>query len=257
MLTQGLKTKGPARRIKINKNRSQATVCNEIVREFSRCQKRLKISTFAVYLVLLLIAISSTVTAQSNCRQTPYSFCILRYMGHMSDSTIKNQSNYIFRLFEGTVLNEVKLRYPLWQRCSDTLEERLSKSFRLDLNQDQGDRDPVENFSFPIRAHLDSLGIKKFAVFYIYNDDDHAIRKEMISPVPDKRRQFKDEDIYFYVSIYDIKENCASFEFKMELDQIFKKQRNKDESTACEIFSARALMAIEEWGCDTVCKYSK
>jgi hypothetical protein len=241
--------------MKIKKKRSQSAVCDRIVRKFSRYQKQLKISTFAVYMVLLLIAISSAVTAQSNCRQTTYSFCILRYMSHMSDSTIKNQSNYLFRLFERSVLNEVKLRYPLWQRCSDTLEERLSKSFRLDLNQDQGDRDPVENFSFPIRAHLDSLGIKKFAVFYIYNDDDHEIRKKAINHVTEKQRQFKDEDIYFYTSINDIKKNCASFDYKMELDQILKKQRTKDESTACGIFSAKALEAIEEWGCDTVCKY--
>jgi hypothetical protein len=212
-------------------------------------EKELNMQRFVPGSILMLLS-ASLLSAQPHvpCRNTTYTYAILRYMCNLNDSTIANRANNVFQGFESSLLDDIQTRHPFWKRMNDTLEQVLSKSFRLALNEDDRNRYPVRQLAFPMKSKLDSTGITRLAVFYVYNDNEHSTRKKYVDII-EKPREFEKEDIYYYVSIYDIENNYPIFENRIELKDILKGESPKSPSKAGELFAEKAGLSIDQWGC--------
>ena len=99
-----------------------------------------------------------------------------------------------------------------------------------------------------MKCKLDSLGIKRLAVFYVYNDNEHSTRKKYVDII-EKPRDFEQEDIYYYVSIFNIQNNRGAFQFRVDMQHVLNSIKSKTPKGVAQYFAEKAGLSIDRWGC--------
>ncbi len=211
----------------------------------------LKIASFIVFFIVA----RSGGQIKNPCNSLEYKYAVSRYMSKLNKDDLENREHSYLVPFERAVGEHVRAFFPYWQRVDHPFELTLSAGFRSRLMGGEEDEAPLPMLPPGVIRLCDSLSIRRLAVFYLYNDDDHAAGKTVRAQFthrPDEQT-FSEEELYYFVSVYDVAANKPIVEWMEDLDDILEETVEKSPQAA----GARAAVIAVEKISESECVQSK
>lgn len=193
------------------------------------------------------------------CDSGKVSFVIARYMEQKSDSSIFVGNHFIYAPFQEAVSNNLRINHRNWMKLDTAFEIEIAQVLRSNLIGGEKNERPLHRLPFPVQTKLDSSGIQYLLVFYIFNDNDHAESTSWRAQFTKTKmdNDFQDEEIYYFISVFDIKNQTVLYEWRDDLGNLLKGEKNNNPSISAIKFVEKAIQQVEKKGCQNDSDYTK